>query len=668
MYALSPRPGQLAGCISAVSSSDASGNNALQFNECGNTASSAGAQLPIAYDLSSLSGAVRYAAPNGSTGSSCTSNSPCTLERAISQSSNNHIIVMRGGTYREKANLNVNRNGLRIVAYPGESPILAGSITVPSSGDSSSGWNTDGSYRWRTYRPRPLTDGSGIPFSTGMTNLSGDGVGRYPDQAWIGDTQLKQVLNKNELQDGRFWVDRNNNRLYLTAADAAKNDIETSRPMPDGASSDRDRALYVTGSDVVIEGIKITRYSNTPDDYGVVTFEQSAQRPTLRHVEISHVAFITVVLNRNDDALMEHVTLDRSDWMGFSANQTDNLTLKAVKIINMNPWGEFTRSPQSGALKTARTKNTKVLDSYIADNNSHGIWYDESNMDAIMAGNVIVDNTGSGVFWEISDGLLFINNFVRGPSGSQAFYAAGSSGVKLINNTIIGGGNSVGIYTDDRSQPNCSNSTYPLSACGGGNTSVLTGNRLSEPNPNPPPEFLPRGDGAGHSRSGFAHQPSMDWMPRVDLMINNIIAYPIGNHWCGNVMPLCITTTHSGGASTTLQAIFHQANSPWPGLPRTLVDGNVYATNASGGQIIRAGNTTYTSLSTLRNAMAGSPVNISGFEANGLQGTQYVNPDGSPTAALIALNNQAVPVPSDTEINKYIPAGTRHYGILFEID
>src|SRR5690606_16627083 len=117
---------------------------------------------------------------------------------------------------------------------------------------------------------------------------------------------------------------------------------------------------------------------------------------------------------------------------------------------------------------------------------------------------------------------------------------------------------------------------------------------------------------------------------------------------------------HSGGASTTLQAIFHQANSPWPGLPRTLVDGNVYATNAAGGQIIRAGNTTYTSLSTFRNTMAGSPVNISGFEANGLQGSQYVNPDGSPTAALAAVHNQAVSVPADAEINKYIPAGTRH--------
>ncbi len=661
---------QLVGCLSTFNDMNASGGGALRFDNCqDDTESTAGAQLPITYNLSSLTGTIRYAAPDGSaSASSCPVGTPCTLPRAISLSSTNDTVVMRGGTYRGLVNLSINRNGLRIIAYPGEVPTIIGSVTVPSSGAGGSGWNTDGSHRWREYRPRPVTDGSGIPFSSSNLNLSGDGVGRHPDQVWIGNTALREVLQKNQLQDGRFWVDRTNNRLYLTAVDAAKQGIEASRPSPQGSNNDRDRALYVTATNVKLEGIRITRFSNSANDYGAVTFEHSAHNPSMKHVEVSDAAYLTVFIGNVNNPTMEHVTLDRSNWMGFGANQTDNLLLKSVRITNMNPFGEFTSDPMSGAIKTARTKNTKILDSYVANNNSHGIWFDESNMNVVIANNIILDNASSGVFFEISDGLLLINNYIRSSGSREAFYAAGSSGVKLVNNTLIGGANPVAIYTDDRSQPNCSNSTYPISACGNGNTSVLVGNRLSEPNPNPPPEFLPRADGTGHSRSGFARQQTMDWMPRLDLMINNIVAYPTANRFCG-ITAMCITTSHSSsGASAPLQTILHQVNSPWSGIPRTQMDGNVYATNNANGWLIRASNTAYTSLSTFRNAMAAAPVSLNGIETNGLQGSQYVNPDGSPTAALASQHNNAVPVPQDNLINQYIPAGTRHYGVTYSIN
>lgn len=657
----------LAGCMKTVADTSAAGGSAVTFGECGEGAQSPGASLPISYNLASLTGTVRYAAPDGSSSaSSCPVGAPCSLPRAVALSANNDTIVMRGGTYRGVVNLGITRSGLRIIAYPGETPTVNGAIAVASSGTSDSGWNTDGSERWRAYNPRPVTAGSGIDFPSSNQNLAGDGVGRYPDQVWIAGEPLKQVLNRNQLQNGRFWVDRTNSRLYLTATDAAKSNIETSRPSPTGSSNDRDRALHVNASNVRIEGIRVIRYSNSANDYGVIVADSGAHGFSMKNVVVADVAYITVTINMADNVVMEHVTLERSNWMGFSAYQTDNLLLKAVRITQMNHAGEFTPDPQSGALKAGRTKGIKVLDSYVANNNSHGLWWDESNVGGVVANNVIVDNATSGVFYEISDDLLLINNYVRSTSNREPVLMAGSSGLKIVNNTIIGGANPLGIYTDDRSQPNCSNSTYPLSACGNGNTSVLTGNRLSEPNPSPPPEFLPRADGIGHSRSGFARQPTMDWMPRVDLMINNIIAYPTANRFCG-ITAVCITTSHTSGASAPINTIFHQANSPWPGIPRTQVNGNVYATNNSNGWLIRAGNTSYTALGTFRDAMA-SQANISGMEANGLAGTQYVQSNGSPTAALAAQHSNAVAVPSNGLINQYLPAGTRHYGVTFDIN
>ncbi|MFO0920365.1 MAG: hypothetical protein U0451_01690 [Candidatus Saccharimonadales bacterium] len=41
-----------------------------------------------------------------------------------------------------------------------------------------------------------------------------------------------------------------------------------------------------------------------------------------------------------------------------------------------------------------------------------------------------------------------------------------------------------------------------------------------------------------------------------------------------------------------------------------------------------------------------------------------VNTDGSPTSSLTSAHSQAVAVPTNIVINKYIPAGTKHYGVL----
>lgn len=98
------------------------------------------------------------------------------------------------------------------------------------------------------------------------------------------------------------------------------------------------------------------------------------------------------------------------------------------------------------------------------------------------------------------------------------------------------------------------------------------------------------------------------------------------------------------------------------------MNGNVYATNESGKTLIyiREG-TKYTDLSVFRNAMASAPVSIGGMEANGLQGTEYVNTNGSPTQKLIDRYSNAVAVPSDSSINQYISAGTKRYGTSLDV-
>jgi hypothetical protein len=583
---------------------------------------SAGAQLPVSYSLASLTGTVLYVAPGGSDSAAGSAGAPlATVAAAVAKvgSGQSATVVVRGGTYRQ-GNISIpSGRKVRIVAYPGEVPVFTGAQAMPS------GWVAEGALSYRAYTPQPVTDGSGISFTTGQ-NLAGDQVGKYPDQAWVGGTQLRQVTAKSAVTAGTFWVDAANSRIYLTAANAATGAVE---------ASDRDVFVSITGAGSALEGLRITRFSNSANDYGAVRINPGAHGTTLRNVEVTDAAFQAVQYAGSSPiqgALMENVTIARANWMGVSSSLVDNLTLKSVLITEMNQYGEFTHSPQSGALKTSRNRAVKVLDSVITTNNSHGLWFDQSNVDVDVVGNTITGNAGSSVFFEISDDLLMINNYVRSTGGARALKIAGSSGVKLLNNTIVGGADPIGVYVDNRSKPGCADPSQPLCA-----NSYSSDRDTARPIP-----------------------ATLDWMPRIDLMLNNIIARPTATGYCGTTTALCITAAN-GDATAPIQTVIHQAD-PTRGIPQTRIDGNVYTNGTATTVATAIGKyTTHTAFST---AMAATPVTIPGIDTNAKTGSTWTNADGTPTPTLDAAHNQAIPTPTDPTINQYLPAGTRHYGTL----
>lgn len=609
------------------------------------TTAGAGAHLPINYASSKLTGTVRYASPNGSNTSTCTVGAPCTLARAVSQTTTaNSTVVLAGGIYRDQANIAISgsaRNGLRLIAEAGSIPELRGSVAVSGT------WVTENSYKYIPYVPRAVEAGQNIPFNNtaSMTNLDKSGEGRYPDQVWIGNTALRQVIDKSMLADGKFYVDQTNRRLYLTAADSAKPGIETSRP-GDGTTNPRDRTFSISSSGVVLEGIRINRYSANGDDYGVVLVNDGAHNFVMQDVELSEAPYEGIHIGRADNVILRNTSIHGVAWQAINANQSDKLLLDRVKITQTDPFSEFLGSPASGALKTSRTRDTKIIGSIIADNNSHGLWFDQSNINMVVDKNVITNNTDTGVFFEISDGLTMTNNYVSATSG-QPVKLAGSSGLRLVNNTIVGGRDPIGVYTDGRSSAGCS---MDMSKC------------------------LPKSGTISSERQGrFASSitSAMDWMPRIDVLVNNIIAYPRANSGglCGGVTPaLCITLFHSTtGAKTTLDQVIHKAD-PARAIPQTIIDGNVYANGST--RIIRAGSNDYAAVANWTAALAVSPVGIAGLDAKGKSGNSWVNSDGTGTDSLINANKEAYRIPvftgTNAVINNYIPAGTQQYGALID--
>lgn len=596
-----------------------------------------GAELPISYDLASLAGTRRYVAVDGrEEGNDCTDEaSPCvTIARAHAAANPGDSIVVRGGVYRQaglQSNFTISKS-VKIVAYPGEIPVFNGAREVVDD------WLDDARLKYIDYVPQPVTDGSGISFTTGM-NLIGDGVGKFPDQVWIGSDQLQQVAAREEVAVGKFWVDQERGRLYLHPSDAAQSGIEV---------SEVDDWATIAAPDVTIEGIVITRYSNSADDYGVLDISATADGVTLRNVEISDAAFQTLSFNGKDadqivGGLLDKVTVRGANWMGVVAVYTDGVTLRDSLFTGLNRWGEFASSPQSGAVKTSRTRRTKVVGNSISNNRGQGLWFDQSNYDVEVAANVIVGNSANGVFFEISDKLLLINNIIRADPGATgaSVKLAGSSGLRLVNNTIVGGADGVGIYVDKRSLPGCSD---PLNAlCSG---SLKSDRDIARKRP-----------------------PTLDWMPRLDLMLNNIVAYPTDRGLCGERLNLCITDYNRidkrNVAEQPLEAVLHPAD-PARGIAATFMGGNVYANGDEAiiGVPNPANDRTIALDSVAEFEEFVAEVSVGGLEATSLVGDGYVNADGSPTEELSALHGSAQPAPADAEINRYIPAGTRHFGAI----
>lgn len=627
--AVESETGSLSGCSSKFSDASASGSSAVKFYSCSGPVSDpsagAGATLPLQYNVSTIPTGTVYVSQTGSDSNNGTINSPfATLAKAVSAAPTGGNVVIRGGTYRQ-GNITVNKS-LKITAYPNEIPVFNGAQTLSNT----SGWIVSGNNSYHSYTPMPVTDGSGISFTT-CQNQPTSCIGKFPDQVWIGTRQLQQVATEAEVTSGKFYVDSTAGRIYLNSGDVASGNIEVSNLR---------HFISIFGANVTLSGFQVIRYSNSASDYGVFIVYGTADNNVLDNMLISDSAFLTISYSTsgtdmNDNSTIKNSTLQFGNWMGVNTLATNYFKLDHNLITNMNQFGDFTPSPQSGALKASRTWHTMVLNNKVLNNNSQGIWFDESNYMAEVAGNDIENNAGSGLFYEISDFGYIINNYIKSTGGARALKTAASSNLYIVNNTLIGGADPLGVYTDSRSIAGCSTYTNPTQCSY---------------------------DGANQD-TYHTHPVTMTWFPSVNIMVNNIVAYPTASGYCGTTTGLCVTVKNAN-ATVPLSTIIHKAD-PTNNIPQTLIDGNVYA-NGSGNIVNLASLGNYTTASAFSAAAAGAPININGFETRGLFGNSYVNSDGSPTATLSAKNSSSYPVPTDAIINKYAPAGTTHYGVLWK--
>ena len=353
-----------------------------------------------------------------------------TIQQAAGRAEAGDVILLHGGIYRERVTLG--KSGLpdrpiALRAAEGEHVVLTGADHItdwtPLPG-AERVYSTPWPHRfitWTKHNTHPDDDYHRL-------------IGRC-EQVFINGYLLRQVLAKEQLARGTFFVDLDAKLLYLQSAD--------NRPI-DGKltveASSRDQILTVKGDYVTVEGIRF-RYAANRAQQGAVDLSGNhitVENCVFEHTNASGAAF------RGEDIVVRNCIFQHNGQLGFGASRAHRLLLTGCTIRNNNAKG-FDRGWEAGGNKICLTRGAVLEHSTFVENHGNGIWFDIGNEDCTVRNCLIASNEDAGIFYEISYGLhahdnVIVNNGLAdtaGAWGANAGISISSSPDCLIERNLL---------------------------------------------------------------------------------------------------------------------------------------------------------------------------------------------------------------------------------------
>lgn len=666
-----------------------------------------GGVLPSTRKLSSAQRV--FVAPSGSDQAGGTAAAPVrTLPRALDLVSPGGQVVMRGGTYPVGPNAATVYRGkprVTITNYPGERPVLDGSVALSPSRRNEGSGVVSASY---TQVPAGLGEGVNLNWLPAATFSGGQPTGRaasigwecvasngrghtvpaptsgnpdgcpagtrarvvsgyYPDQVWAAGVRLTQVLSRNRVRPGFFYVKRSASnddrpvatRIYLAATDVDKGPMRVSAPATRSF-------IQVDASDVTISGLEIRRFSSSWNNYAVHVY-RTGQRITLRDMQIVDTSGVAIkaagwktpgggdILN---GVTLNRVRILRPGWKGLTSYYVTGLTLTGVQVDGSNAMGEW---PLSSALHVTHTHNTTMRGSVIKNSTGRGAWFDQSSYNTRLVSNRFEGNDDHQVFYEFSHALTMIGNLLVGGSTDATLRLSGASDTKLANNTIVGGKDSIWAYVDSRAKSYYDTVHKQTRWCAEHRVRYgESGNAAADCNVTFVSDFDTARLGA---YSATNRTPGLNWRVSITTMVNNIVGPAKKAGHCVVAVPVCITGYTE----------FDNKRNEIPMrkiLPASAkIDGNVYQT---AGQLLqlwggpdRPGFTRPKTVLALQSSLSDSYYQMTKPEWHAQSGTGWTTASGAPKAKVVAKHGYAAPSPNQARLTPWLPSGSRHYGAFW---
>ena len=386
--------------------------------------------LPASSAVSAATYVVAQRHPKASDSGPGTAEQPWkTLSAAAEHAAPGDQVLIQDGDYRETVVVKASGTKdapIRFEAAPGAHVLISGA-------DRLSGWKriAGGPPVYQVHWP--------YRFNTWSKNMT------HPDDEYhrlIGRCEqvicegylLRQVLESNQLAPGTFYADCPNQTL--SAWDIGGRDLNGILV----EASTRQELLRVTGEYVEWRGTTF-RYAANAAQHGAVVLAGShdaLEDCVVERMNSSGAGFLAP-----DQAVRGCVFRDNGQ-IGFGANGAHDLLLTGCLVENNNVKG-FDRGWEAGGDKLVLSRGAVLERSRFLRNRGSGIWFDIGNERCIVRQCLIADNEDSGIFDEISYGLLAQDNVIvgngfaetRGAWGAQAGIVLSSSPESVVERNLI---------------------------------------------------------------------------------------------------------------------------------------------------------------------------------------------------------------------------------------
>jgi len=335
-----------------------------------------------------------------------------TIEKAVKTAPSGSTMVIRQGIYRESIQ-HVDKK-LILQPYPHEKVWMKGSTEV-------TGWVQEGGI-WRrdnwTYRFAPNPDNVVDPAYP---------VAKYPDQAFIDGTPLKQVATKAEVVPGTFFVGYSTNQLFVGDSPAGRT-VEAS--------------IYVFainfqfGSDgSTVRGLGFMHYApNNSLEKGPAMVLGNAQRLTFENNTFAYSANRGLSVFGMDAVIRGNIFTHNGE--GGLSGYKSHRTIIEGNYIGYNNTEHFKAGWDGNGAKFANSSSLIWRDNVVEYNYGGGLWCDYQCRDNVFVRNIVRYNgLHNGLFYEISQGGIIASNLIYGNEGTGISLSQ-SDNMKIYNNTL----------------------------------------------------------------------------------------------------------------------------------------------------------------------------------------------------------------------------------------
>jgi hypothetical protein len=363
------------------------------------------------------------------------------------------LVTIHSGIYRESVQIEKSGTPQRPIRFQAAN---AASVVVTGA-DRITDWKREGTgtdFIYSTPWPHVFI-GWNAPNYTHPGDEYHRVIGRA-EQVFVDDYALQQVLERERMNRGTFYVDNANKRLYIWTA--GNTDFgKDPNWAPRVEASTRNVVWESKGDYVQVRGIRF-RYAANRAQEAAAQFKgrgNMIEDCIFERTNSSGAAFL------GEDQVVRRCTFQDNGQLGFGANRAHRLLFTECLVRNNNT-KNFSRGWEAGGNKLAFCRGVIMEKSRFVENRGNGIWFDIGNENNTVRNCLIADNEDAGIFYEISFTLYAHDNVIVGnalQSGPGAWGAASgislssSPGCIIERNLLIGNREGFSFREQNRTTP-----------------------------------------------------------------------------------------------------------------------------------------------------------------------------------------------------------------------